>query len=441
MVLAIKECMDIQILNPGASQKEFKTEHLGIASLKAYLNYKGFNADTLDMAIEELSIADTVKYILKHNPLILGVSLIDATKKDGLEIIKKLRRSGYIGIIVVGGYFPTFASFELLRDFPEIDFVVRGEGELTLEELCEKTVNNSAIPLSDIKGLSYRESNQIIENPSRELIADLDILPTVDRKYTQTIIDQSSNIRISASRGCWGQCSFCDINNFYKSSPGKKWRRRSVKHLVDEIQFLVNTHNENYFIFNDDQFLSKGKTGYNYVQELAKELESRELEIKFELMCRADTIDKESMMLLKSVGLQRVFLGIESFNAAQLKRFNKRISVYKNIKSLITLYKLKIDVIASVILADAYTTLTELLEHFYLLYRLRKRYFNSTYCQISVNKQIEVYRGSDIYRQYKASGLLKTDNYLQGYEYHLKFWTKLRLKILVFEEKLGKAFS
>lgn len=435
----MKDYMDILIINPGSVQKEFKTEHLGIASLKSYLNFKGYQVDTLDTAIEELSIPDTVEYILKRNPLILGISLIDATKKDGLEIAKKLRSSGYGGTIITGGYFPTFASYELLNDFPEIDFVVRGEGELTLEELCQKLIYKSEISLSDIKGLSYREANQIIENPPRDLIDDLDFLPPVDRKYTQTIIDQSSHIRISASRGCWGQCSFCDINNFYKSSPGKKWRRRSIKHLVDEIQLLVNTYDENYFIFNDDQFLGKGKTGIKYVQELAKEVKRRKLEIKFELMCRADVIEKESMVLLKSIGLQRVFLGIESFNAAQLKRFNKKISVYKNIKSLITLYKLKIDVIASVILADAYTTLTELLEQFYLLYRLRNRYFNSAYCQISVNKQIEVYRGSDIYKQYKANGFLKTDHYLQGYAYHMKFWTKLRLKILVFEEKIGKA--
>ena len=433
--------MDVLILNPGTVNKEFKTEHLGIASLKAYLLAKEYDAEILDTAIEELTVKDTVERILKLNPLLLGVSMIDATKDKGLAIIKQLRTEGYQGKIVAGGYFATFASCELLRDFSEIDFIVRGEGELSLEELCAKIIRNKDINYCEIHGLTFRNSGRIIENPARKLIEDLDILPPVDRKYTQDVIGNSSSIRIYASRGCWGQCAFCDIINFYKTSPGRKWRRRSVSHLVDEIQNLIEVFGENYFVFNDDQFLSKGQTAYEYASDLADELKRRNITIKFELMCRADAIDKRTMLLLKSIGLQRVFLGIESFNKAQLERFNKKITVYRNLKALITLYKLKIDVITAVILADAYTTLTELLEHFYLLYQLRKRYFNSDYCRISVNKQIEVYRGSMLYKQYKTNDLLTTDNYMDGCNYRLRFWTNLRLKLLEFEEKLGKAFS
>jgi radical SAM superfamily enzyme YgiQ (UPF0313 family) len=428
--------MDILIINPGSIRDELKTEHLGIASLDAYLNSKGFKVDSLDMGIEDLSIKDTINQILHINPIILGVSMMDATKDTGLSIIRKLRDKKYKGKIVVGGYFPTFASYELLKDFPEIDFVVRGEGELTLAELAEKIINRKAIDFSKIQGLSYRESEQVIENSARRLIEDLNILPPVSRKYTRGIINQSSHIRIYASRGCWGQCSFCDIISFYRSNPGRKWRRRSVKRLVDEIQQLINKFEEKYFIFNDDQFLSKGQTGYQYASELATELKKRNLKIKFELMCRADTIDKKTMLVLKSIGLQRVFLGIESFNEAQLKRFNKKITVFRNIKSLIILYRLKIDVITAVILADAFTTLSELLEHFYMLYLLRKRYFNSRYCRISISNKIEIYRGSNLYHQYKTNGLLKTDNYLIGYTYHLRFFTNIRIKVLAFEKMI-----
>jgi len=433
--------LDILIVNPGSIRKEFQTEHLGIASLKSYLMHNGYKADILDTSIEELSVTEAVHYVLKIDPDILGISLLEATKHDGISLIKLVRTNGFKGKIVVGGYFATYASFELLRDFPEIDFVVRGEGELTLKELCDNVLGTTDTSVIDIRGLSYRDRGSIVENPARALIKDLDMLPAVDRKYAKKILNQQSNLRIYSSRGCWGRCSFCDINNFYRSSPGRNWRKRSIKHLVDEIQDLIKTYGDNYFIFNDDQFLSKGKFSYKYVNELAAELKRREMKIKFELMCRADTIDKETMILLKNIGLQRVFLGIESFNEAQLIRYNKGISVYKNIKSLITLYKLKIDVITSVILADAHTTLIELLQHFYILYRLRKRYFNSSYCRISINNSIEVYRGSDIYRQYKTNGLLETDDYMHGYHYRLKFWTRWRLKLLDFEEKLGKAFS
>jgi hypothetical protein len=135
-----------------------------------------------------------------------------------------------------------------------------------------------------------------------------------------------------------------------------------------------------------------------------------------------------------------VFLGIESFNQAQLERFRKNISVRRNIKAVITLFKLRINVITSVILADAYTTLGELIAHFYVLYRLRKRYFAGSDCRISVNKQVDVYRGSDIYREYKANGLLTTDHYLVGYHYRLKWGTRLRLRLLSLEEKIETIF-
>jgi len=431
--------LDILLINPGQVDKNYVTEHLGIASLKAYLVYRGFSADILDMAIEHLGIAECSARIIDISPKVVGISLLDASKTTGMKLIQHLRINGFKGKIIVGGYFATFSSSELLRDYPEIDFVVRGEGELTLEELLSKVINDHDIKLSEIQGLSYRGAHQIIENPSRPLIKDLDILPPVDRKYAGQILQSGAQLRLYASRGCWGRCTFCDIIGMYGQSPGKVWRRRSVKNLVDEIQFLVQKFRSTYFIFNDDQFLVKGKKALELVEAFATELERRQLKIKFELMCRADTIKKVVVQRLKSVGLQRVFLGLESMDQKQLQRFQKGISVRQNLKAIITLNKLNIPVIASVILADAFTTLKDLLKQFIFLYELRKRYFKSKFCQISVNKKLEVYRGSANYRGYKMSGLLTRDHYLHGIDYKLNFWTDLRLKVFELEEKLSFA--
>ncbi|HID40132.1 MAG TPA: radical SAM protein [Calditrichaeota bacterium] len=290
-------------------------------------------------------------------------------------------------------------------------------------------------------GLSYRRDGEIYENPSRPLIADLDILPPVDRKYAPQVLEAKQYLSIYATRGCWGGCSFCDIVGLYGISKGKRWRRRSVKHLVDELESLVRQFNTRHFIFNDDQFLIKGKSAYRLVDEFALEVERRTLNIEFELMCRADTVNRKVMQRLKEVGLKRVFLGLESFDEKQLKRMNKRISVRQNLKAVITLYKLKIDVIASVILADAFTTLWDLLLQFTILYILRKRYFNSENSKISVNKKLDVYRGSSVYREYKSKGLLTRDDYFTGCDYKLKFWTNLRLKMLTAEEEFVRFLS
>ncbi len=251
--------MDIFLINPGENNGVNMAEHLGILSLKAFVTQKDYQADVLDMAIENLNVNDTVNEVLKTNPKMVGLSLLDDNKKRGISLIKTLRNYGYKGKIILGGYFPTFSAKELLRDFPEINFVVRGEGELTLAELMDTVINGAGKPYSEIMGLTYRENGAVVENPPRPLIKDLDILPPIDRKYAETVLNNGSGLRVYGTRGCWGQCTFCDIIGFYGTSPGKKWRKRSANHLVNEIESLTKKYNTNYFIFNDDQFLLKGK--------------------------------------------------------------------------------------------------------------------------------------------------------------------------------------
>ncbi|MBN2365994.1 MAG: hypothetical protein JXL67_07485, partial [Calditrichaeota bacterium] len=135
---------------------------------------------------------------------------------------------------------------------------------------------------------------------------------------------------------------------------------------------------------------------------------------------------------------QRVFIGLESFDQKQLQRFRKGISVRQNLKAVITLYRLKIDVLASLILADAYTTFLDIIHQFIVLYELRRRYFNSPQCRISLNRRIEIYRGSPLYREYKQAGLLTRDHYLHGYDYRMKFLTRLRLKLFDLEAALSR---
>lgn len=430
--------MDLLLINPGNFRGQMPNEHLGILSLKSFACLKGYDVDVIDMAIENLNIASAIPLILNQNPRVLGISMLDDTKNFGFSLIKELRETGYRGKIILGGYFPTFSARDILQDFPEVDFIVRGEGELTLVELLEVLIKYKNTDFSKIQGLSFRNGETIVENPSRPLITDLEILPPIDRKYAADCIGNKQPLRVYATRGCWGECSFCDIISLYGHSRGKQWRRRPVELLVKELAELAKTYQTTHFIFNDDQFLVKGKRNLEYVEEFAATLEQKNLDITFDLMCRADTVTQPVMTRLQAVGLQRVFLGLESFNPRQLERYQKGISVRQNLRALRILKNRKIDVIASVILADAYTTLFDLLKQFAILFQLTRRYFNSKNCQISVNKKLEVYRGSKVYEEYKAKGLLTKDHYLQGYDFKLKPLTDWRLKLLTMEEHIGR---
>jgi len=117
--------MDLLLVNPGNFRGQGASEHLGILSLKSYTCAQGYNADVLDMGIEGLSINAASEIILQKDPSVLGITMLDDTKSSGFLLIQTVRRSGYGGKIILGGYFPTFSASEILSDFPQVDFIVR----------------------------------------------------------------------------------------------------------------------------------------------------------------------------------------------------------------------------------------------------------------------------------------------------------------------------
>jgi hypothetical protein len=208
--------------------------------------------------------------------------------------------------------------------------------------------------------------------------------------------------------------------------------------VVVVLEQLVNTYHTDIFVFNDDQFLLPGKRSLERVEAFAGEIERRRLKIKFELMCRADVIVPRVMVRLQSVGLQRVFLGVESFEPGQLVFYNKGISWRQNIRAIIYLSKMKLDMVVSVILTNASTTLRDLIRQFIWLSEVKRRYFQGPNCMISVNHKLEVYRGSGVYHYYRKQGWLTRDHYLTGYTYRLKFFTNLRLQLFIWESRIGR---
>jgi hypothetical protein len=142
------------------------------------------------------------------------------------------------------------------------------------------------------------------------------------------------------------------------------------------------------------------------------------------------------MARLQSVGLRRIFLGLESFDHNQLRDYRKNISVWQNLKALLILSRLNIAVTASVILANACTTFWQLIRQFIMLRELQRRYFCRPGYEISINNRLEIYRGSALYREYREQGRLIRDHYRKGIHYRLKFFTCLRLQLFVLENKL-----
>jgi radical SAM superfamily enzyme YgiQ (UPF0313 family) len=205
-----------------------------------------------------------------------------------------------------------------------LDFVVVGEGEHTIVEVCERLQRGES--LAGVKGVMYRENGKIIDNGRRELIKDLDTIPFPARHLInmEPYLKPPGIIRgyatknqttIVTSRGCPFKCIYCGSHNIF----GRRTRRRSVKNVVDEIEYLQETYGVKAVYYCDDTFTLSPR----WVREYCEELKRRKLKIKWACQSRVDQTDRDLMKLMKDTGLVQLDFGVESGSEKILKVLGK----------------------------------------------------------------------------------------------------------------------
>jgi len=356
--------MDVLLLNPPPNDRSwYRVEHLGIAYLAAVLRQAGHTVHLLDSLLEDLDIEQTHRAIeARFGRLdVVGITATEPeTIKSGVAVVRRLRRNGLDAHVTSGGYLPTFWSDELLREYPEVDSVVVGEGEDTLRHLVQ-TVQDGG-DLGGVPGLVFRgEGGAIVHNTPRRLIEDLDQLPFPARDYLPTAYQKYHHALVYGSRGCYHQCSFCQISQFYRLSPGGPYRTRSASNIAAEIEDLVNGHGVRSIFFADDEFITESSRRRRIIEDLIQEIRERELEFSFSIQYRADTGAEESLLrALKEVGLRTVFIGVESGVERVLERFDKGISKADIDQALRVVGDLDLSLIPGYMLYNPDTTFEEL---------------------------------------------------------------------------------
>ena len=389
-------------------------ENLGLAYLTGTLRHHGHQVRLMSTSHENLSLRQTLREVFKFNPELIGITVLGANAKRTFKLVHELREHGYRGHITLGGYYPTFHAAELMRGFPAIDSVVRNEGEMTLLDLIERLPDGD---LSHVLGLSYRDGAEVKENEQRPFTKTIDELPFPARDFTPHVLRAGSFIHVSTSRGCYANCTFCSIAKFFRMGNGKVWRRRSAESLADEVESLVRRFHANRFKFIDDQFILTQKEGHAFAETFGRELERRNLKIKFSIACRANNIEPELFGKLKALGLEKIFVGIESGHQRGLDTFDKETTVAMNDQALATLRALGLKYDMGFILIDAYTTYDELQEN--LLYLIKhKNLINNDGSYLSVTPSLVAYGGTPIYdRLVKERRLL--GDFVNGFYYQI----------------------
>lgn len=255
---------------------------------------------------------------LDFNPDILVLSITTPTIREdflALDIARGINPK--VLTVAKGAHFSIYDS-EILREYKNLDIVIKGESETVIQEIIAS--NN----WDSIQGISYRDKGEIRKNKERPFLDNLDKLPFPARHLVRNELYIRPDTKepmavIETSRGCPYDCIFCLV----KEVAGKKVRCRSPKIIVDEIEECVNKHKIRNFHFKSDTFTWNKP----WVLELCREVEKRRLKIKWICNSRVDTLDSERLLWMKKAGCWAIGLGVESGNQQILDKIRKGITL------------------------------------------------------------------------------------------------------------------
>ncbi|KHE92545.1 MAG: B12-binding domain-containing radical SAM protein [Candidatus Scalindua rubra] len=360
------------------------SRHLDVAVVDANLYQWSF-----DRAIQELR-GKSFK--------LLGVHLVYLWEytSDIFKTLATLKKNIPDIHINLYGHFPTFAFKDLLIEHSFIDSITIGEPERTFLELADTVVNNKGnSDLYTIDGLAFHASNSksdntvvkdgLVQNRPRKPVSNLDNLPSPFRNDYELKKKKGISTYILASRGCYGKCTFCYLDNFYGDE--SQWRGRSPENIFNEISNIYETHGERYFYFADANFFGPGRKGKERASEFACLLVDNGINIKFGIECRVNDVEGATIEALVKAGLVDVFLGVESGSQRSLTKFRKYTTVEDNKSAIITLRKYGIEPNYGFIMFDPDSTLADVRENFEFLKEMKMLNLPSVTAHLLHHKQ------------------------------------------------------
>jgi len=331
-------------------------ENLALRYLAASAEAAGFGAEIVPFNTADY-LETATERTLAADPLVVGISVpFQLRARELLSLATALRDRGYEGHVCVGGHFATFEYANILRDFPAIDSVVRHEGEGPFTWICERVRDD--LPVTAHSGVVVRGETGIDVGPAHQL-PPLDELPFPDRRGEPRNVLGVPAAPVVASRGCYADCSFCCIYAYGDNARGARYRRRSPESVVTEMSELYLERHVRLFIFHDDNFfLPTVKPNLSRYQRFAELLTERGMtDIGLVIKCRPNDVDPDLFRLLKSIGLIRAYVGIETNSDEGIVSLNRRITPEDNRRALAVLRELEIYNSFNVLIFDPEATL------------------------------------------------------------------------------------
>ncbi len=336
----------IYLVSPYTHVKSF-SPHYSLEYIRFYLMDHGYDAEVIDCSHYGPGLEGVIAKLNEGEKPIIGITAYTRERFAAYDLIRKIRNDIHGSLIVVGGRHFTYLADEALKNLPEIDIIVRGEGEITFKEICDSVYMKKV--LKDIKGISFREEGSVIHTPDRPLEHNLDLFRSFDKDHLPdpnrySLVGELYKVggtkgegflkgfAIFTTRGCPSRCVFCSLTV-------AKVRYRSIDSVLDEIEEKIKITGARCVIFKDPSLTAVKK----HVKELCEKIIERNLNIRWVCYSRVD-IDLEILTLMKKAGLFAVEIALESGSPRVLKAVKKRIDIDQFQRFCIEAYNLGIRV-------------------------------------------------------------------------------------------------
>lgn len=311
--------MKIALIAPPYPLEEAPSPPLGLSYVAAICEAAGAKVAIFDYIVSRYTPEKLRQDIDSFNPDIVGTTAVTMNFRAAAGIIREAKQYKPSLITMMGGPHVSFDIKATLGQYPEIDLIIKGEGEQTLTELLPLITDRESWP--KINGIAFRSGEEIVTTPPRPLIEDLDTLPLPARHLLPMSRYRALGFPVSiiTSRGCPNRCIFC----LGRRMVGYKVRFRSPSKVVDEIEHLITYYGVDRINIADDIFTANKRR----VKELCGEITRRGINFGWSAFSRVNTVDRETLRTMRDAGCDSISFGIESGNPEMLKRVKKGITL------------------------------------------------------------------------------------------------------------------
>lgn len=332
---------------------------IGIASIAGFVESKGIEVRVLDPVAEKYSLKDSLKWIRKYQPDVVGIGAFTQEIINAAKTAKEIKNYDKDIKIVVGGPHASALPLETLNEFESIDITVHGEGELTFYEILNALERNES--LKDVDGIAFRHRGKIVLNKPRKRL-DLNKLPlpswnlfnldkykghVVALHTKKSLFSKELELPIETARGCPFRCTFC-----YKFVKGIKFK--SPKKAVDEMEINIREYGSTKLHFVEGTFGINKRHAIKICDEIIKR--GLHKEVSWSAGIKADIIYEELLKKMKRAGCVNVGIGAESGDQGILD-FSKKGTTLRQVKQAAELCKkIGINTIASFIIGHPLET-------------------------------------------------------------------------------------